>query len=143
MAKHLVINKRAEIEDTGVSLESLLSRVVALEGSTSSGSNTNGNWLRVGPVQICWKSAIVTTKNGNSTTWGNTWWATGITWTYPQAFKSGTEPSVSATALDNQSGLFAAALNGTPGATSVQFESFGSANYTTCYVFCIAIGVWK
>lgn len=106
----------------------------------SSGSVTNGGWVRIGDIQICWQN-ISTTKNGNSSTWGNSWWATGNIWTYPKAFK--TAPIVTVTALDNQSGLFGAALNGSPETTSVKIESYASANFTTCWVACVAIGFWR
>lgn len=121
---------------TSAELEELMNE---LSSMISNGSNGNGSWVRIGKVQICWQN-VSTSKTGNSSTWGSSWWGSG-SWTYPQAFYSA--PVVTATALDNQSGLFAAALNSAPSTTSVTIESFASASYSTCSVACMAIGVWK
>lgn len=142
MAKHLVINKRAEIEDTGVSLESLLNRVVALENNTPQYYESGAGYVRIGDFQVCWGS-IGIAKSGNSSTWGTTYWGSG-TWTYPQAFKSGSEPSVTVAAIDNISGVFAASIGGTPGASSVPVWFFGSANWSgSGWVKLIAVGWWR
>ncbi len=126
--------------DTSASLPTSNAVKTYVDAITSSGSVTDGGWMRIGDIQICWQN-ISTTKNGNSSTWGNSWWATGNTWTYPKAFK--TAPVVTVTALDNQSGLFGAALNSSPETTSVKIESYASANFSTCWVACVAIGFWR
>lgn len=149
----LKINSAVEIGASTTSLGDLLSNVSTNASNISNLSDlvnnlsslisynnaTNNNWLRIGPIQICY-GRLTTSKTGNSSTWGNTWWGSA-TWTYPKSFSS--QPTVIAVADDSASGLFGAAINGTPGTSNVSIESYASANYTNCVVNCIAIGLWQ
>lgn len=108
----------------------------------SYGSNSNGTWMRIGNLQICWHS-FATRQTGSSSTWGTTYWSTSNSWTYPQAFSAA--PTVTVSALDNISGLFGASLNSAPTTTGVNVETYGSGNFTSTdlNVYCIAIGFWQ
>lgn len=83
----------------------------------SYGSDANGEWQkdRSGNLQ-CWHSKV--SSSGGDTTW-----------TYPQAFKTGTVPVVSL-ACPNLSGpaFTAPNISGAPSATAVAFNVFNSAS---------------
>lgn len=107
----------------------------------TSGSNANGNWLRIatsgsGGVQICWNTIIcqaATVAHGAGFI-GNT-----ATWTYPQSF--GAVPSISATVRD---GVAAMIINGPSGysTSSAQFRQTAFISSVDAAVTVTAIGLY-
>lgn len=88
--------------ENGTALSSKYLRV------TSSGNNSNGYYVRFSNgLQICWRfSKNLTVSTNTVTTQGLTIYKTsGMAWTFPAAFKSGEQPSVSMVANLAGSGM--------------------------------------
>ena len=107
----------------------------------SSGSNTNGNYFRIGNIQICTHSIDVAKTGSSNFGSGTTYYGSG-SWTYPQAF---TEVwTVQVSAADTASGLFAASLGANPTTSSCSIEWMGSnLSSGSIPVKCFAIGKWQ
>lgn len=107
----------------------------------SSGSNTNGSWLRVatngsGGVQICWHTIVVT---GAATAHGGGFISNNASWTYPQAF--GEVPAVSANVSD---GIAAMVINGAAGhsTSAASFRQVSFIASADAAIKVIAIGLY-
>ena len=112
------------------------------------GSNSNGHWLRFPniKIQICWHTMDLTTSSSTSsvTTSGNVYYVDG-TWTFPVAFSG--NPVVSVTAIDRDTGVFAADINKNDsnpiGPTSCLVTAYGPAKSRKTGVQLIAIGTYS
>ena len=112
------------------------------------GSNSNGHWLRFPNIniQICWHTMDLTTSSSTSTigTSGNVYYVDG-TWTFPAAFSG--NPVVSVTAIDRDTGVFAADINRNDshpiGPTSCLVTAYGPAKSRATGVQLIAIGTYS
>jgi len=93
----------------------------------TSGSNANGNWLRIATgdtsgVQICWHTIVCTSA---TTANGSGFFGPNATWTFPQAFNG-----IPAVKGELQDGIQAWIINGSSGNSSTT-ASFRQASFIT------------
>jgi hypothetical protein len=107
----------------------------------TSGSNANGNWLRIATggssgIQICWHTIVC---NGATVAHGSGFIGAEATWTYPQSFAA--VPSVAPTVRD---GVAAMIINGSAGysTSSATFRQLAFLASVNAAVVVLAVGYY-